>query len=66
MLEDLAGCPKLQTLNLSGTAIGDAAIPRLVRLATLRQINLADTRISETGVRKLKTQRPEWNLGQRK
>ncbi|HVX14156.1 MAG TPA: hypothetical protein VHC22_23420 [Pirellulales bacterium] len=54
----------LEELDLERQPITDMSIPYLCRLRTLRFLNLAGTKISETGVAKLRATLPECRVMQ--
>lgn len=58
----LLSLPRLEVLTMAGTAVDDAIVERLKAKATLRALDLADTRISATALADIARQRPEIDL----
>ena len=61
-LAALLELPMLQALNLSGNSIDDSAIPDLARFTHLKQLGLAETKLSAEGLQRLQTSLPTTQL----
>ncbi|XP_042187904.1 uncharacterized protein si:ch73-173p19.1 isoform X2 [Callorhinchus milii] len=57
----VCGLPRLQVLGLAATLVGDSVVPRgLARCRQLIKLNLSRTRLTDTGLKKLRL----WGLSQ--
>ena len=56
------GLPDLRRLDLAGTAISDRAIPFLARLASLEELILLDTQVSDGALTQLRSDHPRLRI----
>jgi Leucine-rich repeat (LRR) protein len=63
-LAHLAKAPKLENLNLEGTTVGDAGLEHLAGVKTLTRLSLSKktSKVTEAGMKKLKTALPKLNI----
>lgn len=62
VVESLEKCPLLETVWLTGTPITDEAVKVLAALPNLKTVDVQRTRLSEAGVQRLKTSRPDLEI----
>ncbi len=61
-LRKLEQCTWIRRLDLSGTAIGDEAIPSILTLTKLRELRLAGTQVTDEGIAQLAELPRLWRL----
>jgi len=54
----VAACPTLEELHLSGTDVSDVGLAKLKRLSRLRELAVADTKVSAAGIADLRRSLP--------
>ncbi len=62
-LHSLAGCAKLEELDLMGCSrVGDAQVPLLAAIPNLKRLGLSDTGVTSAGIVRLQTARPDLTI----
>ena len=59
---DLTGMKKLKKLVVKSTPLTDAAIPMIIQLASLTELEISFTQISEAGIKQIQAALPKCKI----